>query len=176
MDVKHDLLRKPSKLYGGEANCRRCCQTSEYPSLPTTKLDWIWFYECVFFSRGAPSYVGSTEIFMSTISAGRYQHERPQNIVRRVTAQTSNWVRACVIHLHIQTIVLHVSDSLFPACIEAAVFSFYNFFRSFRLLSYIIISLLGFILHCLLILRRRPLLLCTMYSMTKLNGVKCGRM
>lgn len=98
MDEKHDLLRKPSKLYGGEANCRRCCQTSEYPSLPTTKLDWIWFYECVFFSRGAPSYVGSTEIFMSTISAGRYQHERPQNIVRRVTAQTSNWVRACVRH------------------------------------------------------------------------------
>lgn len=94
MDEKHDLLRNPSKLYGGEANCRRCCQTSEFPSLPTTKLDWIWFYECVFFSRGAPSYVGSTEIFMSTISAGRYQHERPQNIVRRVTDQTSNWVRA----------------------------------------------------------------------------------
>lgn len=114
--------------------------------------------------------------FSGPLSAGRYQHERPQNIVRRVTAQTSNWVRACVIHLHIQTIVLHVSDSLFPACIEAAVFSFYNFVRSFRLLSYIIISLLGFILHCLLILRRRPLLLCTMYNMTKLNGVKCGRM
>lgn len=52
----------------------------------------------------------------------------------------------------IQTIVLHVSDSLFPACIKVQLSSQFPFYRRMSR------SLLG-IIHYLLILRRRPLLL-----------------